>query len=879
MTLGNSLRPRHVLLKVLAIWFLSGAWGSSRAQAICGLEIALRELRREALREMSPDDWSSFASLRRSAIASSDTCSVCHIGRFGGPRNEFGSAINTLLTLRDRRDPVRLREMGRRMRDIVANPGLAESLTFGQLFRQGWAPESPIAGPFADGRPRIPAPPANLFKIAKPLSVLEAEEQVRRAESESRFGILQLSHVSELDPQVAAVLATFRGEALLLSVASLTPEVAAALARSEAETVWLPAVTTLSDEAAAAIRNLRGRLVLTGLTNLESVPLAEKLAANPDALSLPYLRDVTPEVATALARTSRSLTLASLTRPTVEVQERLAETVGTLSLPGLQSLDSLALAQKLANTLVLLPRVESLTVAQVESLVGIRGQDSFFGGVYLPLALVTPEIAQVLAATPRSINLILVGTEWTSNTVLTTLLNSRLNVTLADIEALSADQIRLISDALTRATAQPGVVQFPRLTLPKLQKLESAVLTETLGRISQYQFRGVRTLSPTAAAALGNFPNGQQRMRDGSVQILLSNLSFPDLEELSTESAQQLFKKPWSSIQLPAVEDVSLETLERLAGRTSALSLGITTLPEEFADAVGAVPFNLERGQGLLKLPRLRELSPAAARRLVDSLQRGVQELRATFGENVALPKLELGDDFAAPFDGLTSLSPEVARELARFEGSLTLQGLRELPEESALALASFPGPYLTLSGPGVEQISQETAAALAQVPGVLRISLRRLDSVPLAQRFARQLNWTLYDLESVSAEAGAALADYRPFFNLDALTELESIVMAARFVEGTTGGGQITLPAISRLSLEAADRLAQGPKKILLGLTVLDQPATAQALGRCQAGVELPRLRAVTPAVREILRESPSIKTPPFESLYVLSEAAPSSD
>jgi hypothetical protein len=97
---------------------------------------------------------------------------------------------------------------------------------------------------------------------------------------------------------------------------------------------------------------------------------------------------------------------------------------------------------------------------------------------------------------------------------------------------------------------------------------------------------------------------------------------------------------------------------------------------------------------------------------------------------------------------------------------------------------------------------------------------------------------------------------------------------MARRFVEGVTTASSITLPALSTVTPEAAEILGAGSKSMYLGLTVLDSPAVARALSKPQWGVNLPRLRAATPEVIAILKESTSIKTPPLESLYVLSES-----
>jgi len=309
-----------------------------------------------------------------------------------------------------------------------------------------------------------------------------------------------------------------------------------------------------------------------------------------------------------------------------------------------------------------------------------------------------------------------------------------------------------------------------------------------------------------------------------------------------------------------------------MARQTFRLNLGIPALPPEFADAFQETPTDATMGGGYILFPCLNDLSPEAARILVRSLNRGVEDLGYT--RLSKSPKLYFGGDFGFPARGFPTLSPALAVELAKYEGILAIQGLGELPAESAAALASFPGPYLILSGPAAEKLSPEAAASLAKVPGVLQIQLRELDSVPLAQRFARQINWTLSNLEIVSKEAAPALSQYKQFFYLRALTVLESPELARRFVADPSSGG-ITLPALTTLTPEAAEILAAGAKSIYLGLTVLDSLAVARALSQSQPGVQLPRLRAATPEVLAVLKEAKSIQTPPLESVYVLPESS----
>ena len=118
-------------------------------RALCGLDGAVREQLR------SVDNAEAVRALSRRISLQYGTCSVCHLARWGGPRNEYGNAINTLLRISDREDPVRQRDAGRRMKEILANPLLANSPTFGELFQQGRFP----AGSLASQRSPAPGSP------------------------------------------------------------------------------------------------------------------------------------------------------------------------------------------------------------------------------------------------------------------------------------------------------------------------------------------------------------------------------------------------------------------------------------------------------------------------------------------------------------------------------------------------------------------------------------------------------------------------------------------------------------------------------------------------------------------------------------------------
>ena len=858
----SARRPSHSAPASCLHLFLLGAvliGMPTDVRALCGLDDAAREQFRQ-VKELSRKTSLSFG-----------TCSVCHLATSGGPRNEYGNAINTLLRLSEgaRTDSARQREAGRRMMDIPANPLSANSPTFGELFQQGRFP----ARSLARQEPPLPEVPV---RVSENITVQQARELVQEVEAESPFGILQLSRTYEITPAVAEALAEFRGEMLILGLKSLSPEVAAALAKSQAANLWLHSVTAVTPEAAEALVKLPGHLFLTSLAELDSVPLAEKLATRPGALSFPYLTTVSPEIAATLAKNERSLTLAGLTDVSLDVQEKLAATVGSLSLPNLTSLDSRPLAKKLAATVVLLPELKKLSAEQAELLLQAKGQGSFWGGIYLPLSAVTPEVANVLASTPSAVNLILVGNDPLPDSVLRTLLRSRLRISLRDVEELTASQIRILAEELADRTFRPGVVDVATLSLPNLRKLDSALLAETLAKANGFSFPGVTEISPDAAAALGAFPDAEAIGPERKKIVVPSGaLSFPSLQELSNETARLLMQKRWVSISLPALEEVSLETVRLMARQTSQLTLGISTLPTEFAAAFAAIPTRQPMAGDNISFPYLSDLSPEAARILVTSLNRGFREVPSGFGKFSNSPRLSFGRNLGFAAFGFATLSPALAVELAKYEGNLAIEGLGELPAESAAALASYLGPRLSLSGPAVERLSPEAAAALAKSSAILHIPLRHLGSKPLAERFVQQSgSSTFYNLETVSREAAPALTQYSSFFDLRALKVLDSPEMARRFVEGVTTASSITLPALSTLSPEPAEVLGAGSKSMYLGLTVLDSPAVARALSKSRQGVNLPRLQAATPEVIAILKESTSIKTPPLESLYVLSES-----
>jgi len=675
--------------------------------ALCGLNEAVLEQIGSVKDPEAARAWS-----QRFEQGGGASCVVCHVAGRSGPRTEYGNAINVLLTGADRFSPARKLEAGRRVNDIPADPALPDSPTFGDLIAQGFFP-APLAGADLPQGRKIPAKPSENVTVER------ARELVQKAGAESDvFKILQLSRTYELSPEAAGALAEFRGEMLILGLKSLSPEVAQALAKSQANTLWLHSVTSVSPEAAEIIARLPGKLLMTGLAKLDSVALAEKLASRPGTLSLPYLKQIKPEIAAALGRNERGLALTGLADIPPEVQDKLAEAVGYLALPNLRSLDSMPLTRKLASAgTIFLPRVERLSVEQAK-LIAATKRPLILGNL-LSLAAMTPEVATVFAENPFGNALALAGLGPISATAFETLVKSPWYLELTDVEAISPKQVRILDDALKGGKVRPPGQSFfgGKFSAPKLKKLDSALLAETLFRIGS-RFDSVTEISPEAARALGGL-KGDYR------------LSFPSLEELAPETAELMMRRSWEDISLPALRNVSLETVRSLVKQTSVLKLGISSMPPKLAPVFGELkgaPFFGGRrpehpedylGGGGLSFPYLNDLSPEAASILVKSLTRGnykdgrTKSPQLSFGRNDS-------DASSSP-----RLTPELAAELAKYQGGLGLNGPREISPESAAALSAYSGPMLGLGLKVLDSPAAAQALVRSKTQEVALYSLR----------------------------------------------------------------------------------------------------------------------------------------------------------
>lgn len=184
-----------------------------------------------------------------------------------------------------------------------------------------------------------------------------------------------------------------------------------------------------------------------------------------------------------------------------------------------------------------------------------------------------------------------------------------------------------------------------------------------------------------------------------------------------------------------------------------------------------------------------------------------------------------------ASFDALATLTPEVAEVLVKYEGALSFNSLTELSPEVAAVLAKHaPGKqfgFADLRLNGLKTLSPQAAEALAAHQGkVLLYSLEKLDSLPLAQKLARQWGELRLGITDISPPIAAELAKHRG-------TEEDKTRPGVIFRRQDGAASVLRLDNLESLTPEVAEALANHEGVLVLnGLSILP-PAVATSLAK----------------------------------------------
>ncbi len=202
-------------------------------------------------------------------------------------------------------------------------------------------------------------------------------------------------------------------------------------------------------------------------------------------------------------------------------------------------------------------------------------------------------------------------------------------------------------------------------------------------------------------------------------------------------------------------------------------------------------------------------------------------------GEVLAKKPLNVGsiDGGFASFDALTTLTPEVAEVLVKYEGALSFNGLKEMSPEVAAVLAKhapgkgFGSADLRLNG--LKTLSPQAAEALAEHPGkVLLYALEKLDSLPLARKLARQWGELRLGLTELSPPIAAELAKHRG-------TEEDKTRPGVIFRRQDGAASVLRIDHLASLLPESAEALAAHEGVLVLNDLISLPPAVATSLAK----------------------------------------------
>lgn len=276
--------------------------------------------------------------------------------------------------------------------------------------------------------------------------------------------------------------------------------------------------------------------------------------------------------------------------------------------------------------------------------------------------------------------------------------------------------------------------------------------------------------------------------------------------------------------------ELTVEQAEVLVAKKGRLSLpGLTSLSAEAAAV-------LARHEGELELNSLTELSGEAA---------------AGLSTHAAVPGFARSDLY---LNGIRHLSVQAAEALAAHKGCVSLHGLESL---DSLPLAKKIAAQWGEVRLGLTTLTPEVAAELARSRGVSEdrsrpgVVLRRGDKSASILRFDR--------LTSLSTEVAQALVGADGVLVLNGLEKLE----AGAAEQLALRKGTLVLNGIKELSVETAAALSAFPGELVLKALPSLPPGGAAALARHKGRLYLTGLKSLTEADRQVLGKHPNLVLP----------------
>lgn len=629
-------------------------------------------------------------------------------------------------------------------------------------------------------------------------------------------GDLVIHGVTELPNDVAAALSK-RSGSLSLGLREVTPELARELIRVKGP-LGLRGVASLNDAVQDILAQHTDRLYLGELTSLTSGKLARKLGApsidpNDLPLDLPYVTEITPEVAEGLALNTEGLSLDGLTTLPKDVAAALSACRGYLRLPAVATLDdeaAEALSRHKGEDLSL--GVKELSDAAVASLARHPGD-----GLYLGVTAVSDHAARSLAAFGGQ-SLGLGVTELSDEAALALAgfkgkslgLRNLQNVSAQGQDSLATFKGSLDLDRLhtlfSKALAEKMVAEWEERTqtnyfLDELTRVSPEV-AEVLSRFKRPLF--LKQLTELSSQPLA------RKLVDGLAGMpWLSSDAFRHLETLSPEAARELASMNASRLDLESMATLEPEVAAELVTFKGRLSFGsIATVSDETAKA-------LSEHQGGLELPKLTALTSGKLAEVIEKpFLLGFPEVRELSPEAAkVLARRGLMDGgFSSPetFPKLATLSDDTAQAIGDSEAKPSLKTFSALRELTNAALAEkLFANYATWAWDGPRSVRTDLITTIS--PEVALV-IGRSKSL-----YENSSTLHLNGLQHLDVETARGLAAFEGPLSLNGLTTISPGVaaeLAKHRGKSSKGSGFVPEPIICldgvcQLSKDTAEALA----------------------------------------------------------------------
>jgi len=416
----------------------------------------------------------------------------------------------------------------------------------------------------------------------KTLTVKQATELLKKSNS------LRLD-VTELSPEAAAVLATFKGELRFEALAVLSPETAAALA-TRTSTIDLPKVSTLTPAVAKALATTKGQLHLSGVKEL-STEVAKELAAHTGSLAL-GVTELSDETAAALAKHG-----------------------GNLRLDQLKSLTSLVLAERLGQQeWLFLSGVTKITPEIAKAICPPENRVKFKNHVQLYIGL--KELPADVAAA------IMAGRGHVSANSLETISDEAAAAWSGPFANIRLFGLKKLSPAAGASLAKGSGIFDIRGFGPELSDETAEAIAKQMaaGPHRMIDFNGLKKLSSPvfAVAVLRRYQQGPHSTLNGVTEITddvakalaeyKGNLNgLPSLTSLKSAPLAAKYASQPGDLRFVKLTAISDDVAKALATHKGKLDLsGLQSLSDEAAKA-------LARHDGELLLTGLKTVSESAA--------------------------------------------------------------------------------------------------------------------------------------------------------------------------------------------------------------------------------------------------------------------------